>query len=214
MTPEEAREKLGVKEDANFEQVLRAKNKLRQQADGDTEQQLRIDSAYEVLLMQSMNARLSGNTKISSQVKFADDRKVPPAQVVNKFLQKIPGRPQVTGPPAQRDFAISSAIFGVLAGITLIQGLGPSSGPSDVPSLQLGVGSFVAGYFLVNQRRVKTGKAVALIASGILGGVLFGSLLNTWLQVDIVPIGGLSSSAIFVSEFVIVGLWAASSFLI
>ena len=101
--------------------------------------------------MQSMNARLSGNTKISSQVKFADDRKVPPAQVgiplvphscpscsmqdpvsshtdydrlrqvVNKFLQKIPGRPQVTGPPAQRDFAISSAIFGVLAGITLIQ---------------------------------------------------------------------------------------------
>ena len=27
-----------------------------------------------------------------------------------------------------------------------------------MPSLQLGVGSFVAGYFLVNQRRVKTGK--------------------------------------------------------
>lgn len=42
---------------------------------------LQIDSAYEVLLMQSMNARLSGSTKIPSRVKFADDIKVPRTQV-------------------------------------------------------------------------------------------------------------------------------------
>lgn len=42
MTPAEARRKLGVSEEAGFEQVLRAKNKLIQQNQGDTEQQLRV----------------------------------------------------------------------------------------------------------------------------------------------------------------------------
>ena len=42
MTPAQARQKLGVSEEAGFEQVLRAKNKLIQQNQGDTEQQLRV----------------------------------------------------------------------------------------------------------------------------------------------------------------------------
>lgn len=42
-------------------------------------------------------------------------------QKVNKFLQSVPGKPQVAGPPAQRDFGIQSAVFGVLAATILIQ---------------------------------------------------------------------------------------------
>ncbi|KAK9827891.1 hypothetical protein WJX74_008011 [Apatococcus lobatus] len=214
MTPAEARQKLGVSEEAGFEQVLRAKNKLIQQNQGDTEQQLRIDSAYEVLLMQSMNARLSGSAKIPTRVKFADDIQIPRTQKVNKFLQNIPGKPQVAGPPAQRDFGIQSAAFGVLAATILIQGLSPTAGPSDVPTLQLGIGSLAAGYFLKERRKATTGKAIGLVLGGILAGVALGSLLNLWLQVDIVPIAGVSSSAVFISEFVVIGLWATSAFLL
>ena len=43
------------------------------------------------------------------------------SQKVNKFLQNVPGKPQVAGPPAQRDFGIQSAVFGVLAATILIQ---------------------------------------------------------------------------------------------
>lgn len=50
MTPAEARRKLGVSEEAGFEQVLRAKNKLIQQNQGDTEQQLRVGNASEFVL--------------------------------------------------------------------------------------------------------------------------------------------------------------------
>lgn len=56
--------------------------------------------------------------------------------------------------------------------------------------------------FLLN-----AGKAIGLALSGILAGVAVGSLLNLWLQVDIVPIAVSSCTA-----FVLVAtssLWPA-----
>ena len=45
-----------------------------------------------------------------------------------------------------------------------LQGLSPTSGPSDVPTLQLGIGSLAAGYFLKERRKVTTGKPFPAIA--------------------------------------------------
>lgn len=39
-----------------------------------------------------------------------------------------------------------------------MQGLSPTSGPSDVPTLQLGIGSLAAGYFIKERRKATTGK--------------------------------------------------------
>ena len=57
------------------------------------------------------------------------------------------------------------------------------------------------------------GKASLITIGGLVSGALLGGLVESWLRVDIVPVFGIGSPAIVVSEFVLFSLWFCSLYL-
>ncbi|EIE23547.1 hypothetical protein COCSUDRAFT_65972 [Coccomyxa subellipsoidea C-169] len=97
----------------------------------------------------------------------------------------------------------------------IVQGLVDPAGrvSNDAPGLQIALALGASVYLLTDKKRVGRGRAVGITVAGLLLGVLIGGGLQSWLRVDIVPIGGLASPAAFVSEFGILALWASVSLL-
>ena len=57
------------------------------------------------------------------------------------------------------------------------------------------------------------GRSVGLAALGLTVGALVGGVVEGWLQVDLVPLGALSSPSAVVSEFGLAGMFAATALL-
>lgn len=58
-----------------------------------------------------------------------------------------------------------------------------------------------------------TGKAAALTLAGLVAGAILGGGVEAWLRVDLIPVFGIGSPAIVVSEFVLLSLWLSSLYL-
>ncbi|BDA47455.1 probable protein CHAPERONE-LIKE PROTEIN OF POR1, chloroplastic [Coccomyxa sp. Obi] len=211
MSIDEAYDLLGVKEEAGFDEILGAKNKLTSTSQGDTDKIMRIETAYDILLMQSMKKRLKGEG-VAQSVRFADVARRKPAKQAPAALQNLPVKVETL--PTNTVLPVSAAFIG-LSIWTLAQGLADPAGrvSNDAPGLQIALALGASVYLLTDKKRVPRGRAVGITVAGLLLGVLIGGGLQSWLRVDIVPIGSLASPAAFVSEFGILALWASVALL-
>eukprot|EP01026_Neomeris_dumetosa_P049159 TRINITY_DN4269_c0_g2_i1.p1 TRINITY_DN4269_c0_g2~~TRINITY_DN4269_c0_g2_i1.p1 ORF type:complete len:284 (-),score=36.52 TRINITY_DN4269_c0_g2_i1:152-1003(-) len=216
MSTQEAREILRVSPTASFEEVMRAKENLvaELQSSTDNDLKLQVETAYDVLLMESMKARLSGQSSVSDSIKFADVKKPPsPTKVLNQTLQKLPFQIQTQD---QQQTLILGGIYSVLAAWALLQAVSepPAAAQQDAAGVQLALAGAVGVYWLREKKRVPSlPRALGITASGIILGVLLGALLESWLRVDIVPLGNFSSPGVLIAEFGILGAWVATAFL-
>lgn len=99
---------------------------------------------------------------------------------------------------------------------SLLQGLlepSPAAAVADVPGIQLALGTASAAYFLRDNKKASLPKAIGLAMGGLVLGTMVGAAIESWVRVDIVPLGSLSSPGVFVGEFSLIGLWAAVFFL-
>jgi len=79
-----------------------------------------------------------------------------------------------------------------------------------VPSLQIALALAASVYFLKEQKKTSLGLAIALaIASVSVAGIL-GGFLESFLRVDLVPLGPLHSPATLVGELCLAGAAAAT----
>ncbi|CAL5224812.1 g7558 [Coccomyxa viridis] len=206
MSTDQAYTLLGVREGAGFEEILTAKNKLTKSNEHDQDKIVRIETAYDILFMQSMKKRLAGEG-VAAKIRYADVAKRKPAKQAPK--QKLPVRveqlPSDTTLPA-------SALYLALLIWTTAQGLADPAGriTNDAPGLQLAIALGASVYLLSEKKRVPRGKAAGITVAGLLAGVLLGAALQSWLRVDIVPIGGLGSPAALISDFGILALWGGA----
>lgn len=185
---------LNVDSSATFDDIMAAKTRALGVAGSDMEKQMQVETAYDILLMQSMKKRLSGD--VDNNIRFADvqRRKVAPKQT--PLLQKLPGGVQVRTPP-NNQLTTQAAVFGVLAVWTLAQGLlAPPGATDDVPGLQLALATGAAVYFFRENKRLNLAPALGYTAAGLVVGALLGGALQNWLRVDIVPIGGERGAAV------------------
>jgi len=118
---------------------------------------LQVEAAYDILLMQSLSRRRSG--QVVDSVKYADVRKPKPAVgPPPAWVQALRRTTTLTvAKPDSKELATKAAVFGVLAAWTYAGGLGagdaysqygsPAAG-SDVPGLQLALGVGASVYFL------------------------------------------------------------------
>ena len=74
-------EQLGVSEDASFEEIQKAKQKLKTQYDSNPELIENIEVAYDAIIMQRLRLRQEGKIKVPEQIRF-------PEKIVEK--KKIP----------------------------------------------------------------------------------------------------------------------------
>lgn len=214
LTLSEAYSVLGLKEDATYESVLAAKKRLLDRTGGDKDKEMEIEIAYDIIFSSQLKARLSGDLAVSNRVRFADvgpPRRAAPQKPIELPVAGV----QVRQLPVQQT-ATTAVVFSVLAAWTLAQGLfepTPAAAAADVPGLQLALGTAAAVYLLRENKRVSLPKAAGLAVGGLVLGTMIGSGLESWLRVDIVPIGNFSSPGILVGEFALLGLWAATAFL-
>lgn len=209
----EAYSLLGLKEGSSYETVLDAKNRLMERYQGQREKLKNIELAYDTIFSSQLKARLSGDLPVSNKVRFADV--APPRRQVGASKPlTLPGNAVAVRKLPKQAAVTTSAVFAALAAWTLAQGiLWPGPGKADVPGLQLALGTAAALYALREGKKVQLGKSVGIAFAGLVIGALVGSGVESWLRVDLIPLGSLSSPPTVVSEFALLGLWGAVFFL-
>ncbi|KAL4446720.1 hypothetical protein ABPG77_007964 [Micractinium sp. CCAP 211/92] len=234
LTLSQAYEALGLPEGSAYEQVLAAKNRLLEKHAEDFEKRMEIEAAYDRIFSSQLTARLSGDLPVSANVRFADVRRQRPAAgrggsgagagpaagaaaAAQKALAGLQGGAGVVvAPPPARTAATVAGVYGALAAWTLAQGLlepSPAAAAADVPGAQLALATAATVYLLREQKRVGLGKAAALTLAGLVVGTFVGAAAQSWLRVDVIPLGGLASPGALVGEFSIAGLAAVCLFL-
>jgi hypothetical protein len=223
---EDAMKLLGVSNLATFDEVLRAKNALYRKNDGNQAKLDEVEAAYDVMFMQSMKKRLSGEIQVSQSVRFAD---VPSStNKVSQMLSGSPASPRMALPqngslpsiaiekPQQQDAITYAAVYGTLAawGIAQVLFESPESQLADSAGLQLALGLAFAIYTFRAKKKMELGKAVGLSFVTLFAMTVVGSVIHNWLRVDIVPIEGFGSPGVFVVEFILLGFGLATAFFV
>lgn len=232
LTLTEAYKALGLPEGSSYDEVLSAKNRLLEGAGNNMERKMEVEAAYDLIFSSQLRARLTGDLPVSSNVRFADVQRRRPAsppapasgaaaaaQKAQQLLGGLRGGGGggvVVAPPAPRTAATAATVYGVLAAWTLAQGLlepAPATPAADVPGLQLALATAATVYLLREEKRAGLGKAAGLALAGLVAGTFLGAAVQSWLRVDIIPLGPLSSPGALVGEFSIAGLAAVCLFL-
>ncbi|KAF6264866.1 hypothetical protein COO60DRAFT_1481166 [Scenedesmus sp. NREL 46B-D3] len=180
---------------------------------------LQVEAAYDVLFMQSMKKRITGDIEVPTSVRFADvpTRKRSSSRSSSarpSLLQKLPGGVSVAA-PKQNVAAGQAAVFAGLGGWALVQAVleTPDAQAADTAGLQLAAAVAFAVYGFREYKKLSLGRSIGLSVGSLAAGILLGAALNAWLRVDIVPLGSFSSPGVFVSTFGITALALASAFL-
>jgi hypothetical protein len=207
MSVENALKLLGVSDGASFDDILRAKNSIVASCKDDQETISQVEAAYDMLLMQRLNQRRAGKV-VNSSVRYADVKRVQ-FQVNGSMPQwmqsTMKNSPVSIESPSTSDLGLQAGVYGALMGLTYISGSSmPPAGyaGADVPGLIL-AGSFGASLYFMTKKNVKLGKATVITIGGLVAGAVVGSVVENWLQVDIVPFLGIHSPAAIVSEVII-----------
>lgn len=221
MSLENALKLLGVAEGASFEEILRAKNAMLGRRSGDQDFAIQVEAAYDLLLMRSLMQRRAGKV-IDSSIRYADVRMAKTSssslgniggpQWIRDALSKSPATLESPSPVA---IGTQTAVYAGLMVWTFTSGLSSQSSlntNADVPGLILAIG-FCASLYFLRRQNVKLGKAAALTVAGLVAGAVLGGAVESWLRVDLIPVFGIDSPAVIVSEFVLVSLWLSSLYL-
>lgn len=194
-------EQLGVTENASFEEIQQARQRLTDRYSDDRKQIERIEAAYDEILMQRLRQRQEGKIKVPERIRFPE-REVRTAPVATPTPRKeAPAWLQgLLDTPSQADILWPGGTFLGLSALSLIQ---PSSAP-----LALAVGVGFSLYFL-NRKENKFGRVFAITLISLTVGLILGSPLGSWLTTVgiLLPADGLAASFTF---FI---LWLVSSFL-
>ncbi|MEM1168539.1 MAG: CPP1-like family protein [Cyanobacteria bacterium P01_H01_bin.35] len=191
-------QQLGLTEDASFEEIQAAKERLKQEHGDDRKVMENIEAAYDAILMDRLRLRQEGKIKVPERIRF------PERQTKKDSDSSTPG-PTNQGPvwlqklidtPSQADIIWPTGIYVVLGAISIIQ-------PSSLQlTLALGVGSCL--YFL-NRKENKFGRAVLLTVGGLIFGLILGQILSALAT-------GLATE-VFITLVTFLVLWMISCFL-
>ncbi|KAK8965011.1 hypothetical protein KSP40_PGU016350 [Platanthera guangdongensis] len=209
MSVENALELLGVREGASFDEILRAKNAIIASCKDNQDAIAQVETAYDMLLMQSLSQRRSGKVA-NSNIRYADVKVVrsPGAGgALSEWIKSVVKNVPISiESPTSDGLGIQSGVYGALMVFTFVSGTSPNSAGiysgADVPGLILAT-SFGASLFFLTKRSIRAGKATLMTASGLAVGAVVGSAVENCLQVDVVPFLGIHSPAVIVSEFIL-----------
>ncbi|KAH7330959.1 hypothetical protein KP509_20G010000 [Ceratopteris richardii] len=216
MSIETALKILGVSEGASFEEILRAKNAVLSKHNEDQEMAIQVEAAYDVLLMKSLVQRRAGKV-VDSSVRYADVKKAKSSEMAGpQWLRDATKKfPVTVETPPPVTIGTQTAVYVGLMAWCFISGF--SSGSTlntniEVPGPVLAIG-FGASLYFLRKQNVKLGKAAAITLASLTTGAIVGGAVESWLRVDLIPVLGIGSPAVLISEFVLLSLWLSSLYL-
>lgn len=72
MSDQNPYDKLGVTEDASFDEIQDARTRLVQQYDGDPQRVEAVEAAYDTILMERLRMRQEGKIRVPEGIRFAE----------------------------------------------------------------------------------------------------------------------------------------------
>jgi hypothetical protein len=199
-------DKLGVAEDATFDEIQEARTRLVHQCSNDQHLLEAVEAAYDAILMERLRLRQEGKIKVPEGIRFAETASQSPPREISSpvpqapaWLQGIQDKPSVTEilMPGVLYLGLSCiGVFYAAAGAQLLQFL-------------LIIGVCASLYFLYRKEQ-KFGRAVLLTATGLIVGLIGGGSIGSLLQAQIADILTVEQ---FSTALTFVLLWIFSSFL-
>ena len=206
MSDQSPYEKLGVSEDASFDEIQDVRNRLLERHGGDGSVREVIEAAYDAILMERLRMRQEGKIKVPERIRFPEKRVPSSPQTSQTLGQQSPAWLQRSiDQPTLTDVLLPGAWY---LGLSATSVLYPG-GSGQVLQLSLVVGVAIGVYFL-NRKEGKFGRAVlftlvSLIAGLIAGGLLAGLILP-------LPLITLTANQ-FSTLLTFILMWLVSSFL-
>ncbi|XP_010266886.1 PREDICTED: uncharacterized protein LOC104604294 isoform X2 [Nelumbo nucifera] len=203
MSVENALKLLGVSEGASFDDILRAKNSILASCKDDQKTVAQVEAAYDMLLMQSLTQRQAGKVTNRS-IRYADVKPVkgPAMESMPQWLQTtVKNVPISVETLPTGSLGVQAGVYGAFMVLTFVNGASTSSSPysgPDVPGFILATSIGASLYFLT-KKNINLGKAAVMTIGGLVIGAAVGSVVENWLQVDIVPFFGIHSPAVVVA---------------
>ncbi|AFY31686.1 CPP1-like family protein [Calothrix sp. PCC 7507] len=207
MSDQNPYEKLGVSEDASFDEIQDARNRLLEQCGGDAKRLEAIEVAYDAILMERLRMRQEGKIKVPERIRFPETRvQSLPKESLTQREQSPAWLQRMLDQPTPADVLLPGAWY---LGLSTISVFYPAAG-DQVLQLALVVGVGISIYFL-NRKENKFGRAVLFTLIGLIIGLIVGGLAASWVLPQ-VPFISLTSNQ-FSTVLTFILLWLVSSFL-
>jgi hypothetical protein len=208
MSEQNPYEQLGLTEDASFDQIQAARNRLGTEFANDPQQLQRVEAAYDAVLMDRLKLRQEGKIKVPDRIRFAEKltEATPKAPTAAK-----PNSPQwlanLRDTPAPADIWAPAGVMSALIALVL---LSPLSSIAQTAQLGLLLGMGALFYFLFRKEK-KFWRTIVLGFSSLVLGLLLGFGLFSLLQGAnlLLPI----SLEAFACAVTFAVFWLVSSFL-
>lgn len=202
MSDQNPYEKLGVTEDASFDEIQDAKGRLLQQHHGEPKLIESVEAAYDAIIMDRLRMRQEGKIKVPERIRFPEREKVPQTPLgfnppaANSSPAWLQG---LLDQPTKSDLVAPAVVFLVLIGLILFY-------PEEsIVTLAVALGFGGTIYFL-NRKEQQFGRAVLLTLVGLLLGVAIGTVLGGAIEMSL-------TIEKFASLVTLVVFWLISSFL-
>ena len=200
-------EKLGLKQDATFEQIQEARNRLATQYDGDSQHLDMVEEAYDAILMERLRMRQEGKIKVPEGIKFAERLSQPPQkQNQSPKIQSPSWLEKLRDRPSPKDILLPGGLFLSLSGLSVVY---PTVG-AQLLQVVLMVGVCLSIYF-IRRKEQNFSRAILLTGAGLIVGLVVGGLLASLLISPLSQINIQAEQFSTVVTFVV--LWLVSSFL-
>ncbi len=207
MSDQNPYEKLGVTEDASFDEIQDAKGRLVQQYRSDPKLVETVEAAYDAIIMDRLRMRQEGKIKVPERIRFPEKVSQAPPNFPQAPVNRSPAWLQgLLDTPTPPDLIGPAVTFLILSGVTVFY---RAPDESILPLvLALGVGCNV--YFL-NRKERQFGRAVLITLIGLIVGVGLGTVLGGLLKAQLTTIGFTGEKFSTMVTFFL--FWLISSFL-
>lgn len=203
MSAENPYEQLGLSEDASFDEIKAARDRLTQEHSNDQKRVQMLEAAYDAILMERLRMRQEGKIKVPEGIRFAErvaqsppNTPSPPAKQAPEWLQRL------LDTPSRADILWPLGVFLGLGAVSLFN--------ASLVSLALALGVLTSLYFLT-RKEGKLGRAMLLSMAGLTIGLILGVALYALLVSQGIRLGSDSSIVATCISFII--LWLVTSFL-
>jgi hypothetical protein len=169
--------KLGVTEDASFEEIKDARDRLIVELDGDFAAQELVESAYDAILMDRLKARQEGKIKVPDRIRFPEKNITTAPSVLQPVVTqpKLRWLSNLKDNPTRQDLLTYSGVFG---GLFILSILLPNSS-----SIWMALALLASIYFL-RRKENRFWRSLLLATAGLVLGVIAGLGLLSVIPVN------------------------------
>ncbi|WP_309744424.1 CPP1-like family protein [Chamaesiphon sp. OTE_20_metabat_361] len=206
MSQQNPYEQLGVAQDATFEEIQAAKQRVIAQVGSDRQLQDNVEAAYDAILMERLKLRQQGKIKVPDGIRFPE--KLP--NVVPKFTSLSgPNSPSWVRDtferPDRSQILTTSGVYAALLAAILVPTIASSALPTIIA---FGIGFCL---YFVNQKQRRFKRAVLGSLTAAIVGTAIAAVMVNYLHMPTEQLIGIHGE-VFAGVLVLVMLWAVSSF--